>query len=92
MRSGASAGQATVAKVLDTDPMSRANAESIFQSGRKAIRNGLTASGVSPELAEQWCDAWEVEGTRRGVPRDRDYWLTGALWITERRRARKGIG
>ena len=72
--------------------MSRGHPEDVFQARRKAIRDGLTASGVSLELAEQWCDAWEVEAARRGLPRDRDYWLTGALWITERRSARKGIG
>ena len=90
MRSGASVGQAT--RRVGTHPVSRANPEDVFQARRKAIRDGLTASGVSLELAEQWCDAWEVEATRRGLPRDRDYWLTGALWITERRSARKGIG
>ncbi len=72
--------------------MSRANPEGMFQARRKAIRDGLLASGVSLELADQWCDAWEVDATRRGLPRDRDYWLAGALWITERRSARKGIG
>lgn len=91
-RSGGQRGQATHRQGPDSHPMSAANPEGTFQARRKAIRDGLVASGVSIELAEQWCDAWETEATRRGLPRDRNYWLTGALWITERRSTRKGIG
>jgi hypothetical protein len=67
----------------------RADPERIFQARREAIRNTLTGSGMSLEAAERWCDAWELEATGRGLPRDANYWHDGATWIAAERAARR---
>ena len=67
----------------------RADPERIFQARRDAIRNTLTGSGMTPEMAERWCDAWVLEAAGRGLPRDRTYWTAGAEWIASERAARR---
>jgi hypothetical protein len=67
----------------------RADPERIFQARRDAIRNTLTGSGTSLEAAERWCDAWELEATGRGLPRDASYWQLGEEWIAVERAARR---
>jgi hypothetical protein len=67
----------------------RADPERILQARRAAIRNTLTGSGMSLETAERWLDAWELEATGRELPRDADYWTTGAAWIAAERAARR---
>jgi hypothetical protein len=67
----------------------RADPERIFQARRDAIRDTLTGSGMSLETAERWCDAWEIEGAGRGLPRDSSYWTLGANWIAAERVARR---
>jgi hypothetical protein len=68
----------------------RADPERIYQANRIAIRNGLTDYGVSLELAERWCDAWEAEAASRNIERlTRDYWTFGSAWIREQRQARR---
>jgi hypothetical protein len=52
-----------------------------------AIRRRLIAEGVTPAMAVQWCDAWDLEAERRGVSRDRDYWSHGTHWIWAERAA-----
>jgi hypothetical protein len=44
---------------------------------------------MSPTDAERWLRAWEAEAATRGLPRDGDYWQTGAMWIAEARAARR---
>jgi hypothetical protein len=39
------------------------------------------------EDAELWCDAWELEAERLGLPKDREYWTVGSAWIAEQRAA-----
>jgi len=41
------------------------------------------------EAAERWCDAWELEATGRGLPRDGAHWQLGAEWIATERAARR---
>jgi hypothetical protein len=42
------------------------------------------------QLAERWCDAWELEADRQGLERlSPDYWRTGSTWIAKQRSARK---
>ena len=48
----------------------RADPARIFQARRAAIRNTLTGSGMLLETAERWLDAWVLEATGRGLPRD----------------------
>jgi len=67
----------------------RADPERIFQARRIAVRNSLTDYGMSVEDAERWCAAWEIEAASRQLPRDRDYWQTGAMWIADERAARR---
>ena len=66
-----------------------ADPERILIAWRIAVRNSLTGSGMSLEDAERWCDEWEVEAAMRDVPRDRDYWTVGSVWIAEQRAARR---
>jgi hypothetical protein len=67
----------------------RSDPQRIFQAWRIAIRNNLTRSGMSLETAERWCDAWELEAARRGLPRDSAYWEAGQEWIAAERAARR---
>ena len=63
----------------------RADPERIFQARRDAIRNTLTGLGMSLEMAERWCDAWEIEATGRGLPKDGSYSQAGSDWIAAER-------
>jgi hypothetical protein len=63
----------------------RADPERIFQARCDAIRNVLTGSEMRLEIAERWCDAWVLEATRRGSPRDGAYWRLGSEWIAGER-------
>ena len=67
----------------------RADPERIFQARRDAIRNTLTGSGMPLEIAERWCDAWELEAAGRGLAKDADYWQDGQEWIAAERAARR---
>jgi hypothetical protein len=67
----------------------RSTPERIFQVRRAAVRNTLTGSGMSLEAAERWSDAWILEATGRGVPRDAAYWQLGEEWIAAERAARR---
>jgi hypothetical protein len=65
----------------------RADPARNFAVGRIATRNTLTAAGIPLETAGRWCDAWELEATDRGLPRDGNYWTLGAAWIAAERPA-----
>ena len=70
--------------------MGKLNDERSFQAWRAAIRARLlTARGMDPEVADLWCNAWEVEATRQGLAHDGDYWDAGKLWIDAQCAARK---
>jgi hypothetical protein len=70
--------------------VSKLKEERIFRAWRAAIRNRLlTITGMERDIAERWCDAWEAEATRQGLPRDSEYWDAGELWITGQCAARK---
>jgi hypothetical protein len=68
----------------------RADPERIHQARRAAVRNGLTDYGMSVEVAEGWCDAWELEAAGRGLPKDGDYWRLGQEWVRDQRALRRG--
>lgn len=71
----------------------RADPQRIHEARRAAVRNNLVGSGMSLETAERFCDAWELEATGRGLPRDREYWEVGEAWIAAERAARRpGLG
>ncbi len=68
----------------------RADPERIHQARRAAIRNRLLANtGMDPDVAERWCDAWEAEAALRGLARNSVYWDAGRLWIDAQCAARK---
>jgi hypothetical protein len=67
----------------------RADPERIHEARRIAVCNTLTGSGMSLEAAEQWCDAWILEATGRGLPRHAAYWQLGEEWIAAERAARR---
>jgi len=67
----------------------RADPDRIQEARRIAIRNRLTGSGMDPEVANRWCDAWETEAALRDVKRDGDYWEAGRTWIDGQCAARK---
>jgi len=67
----------------------RADPQRIHEARRAAVRNNLMGSGMSHEMADRWCDAWELEATGRGLPRDGGYWQAGEGWIASERAARR---
>jgi hypothetical protein len=67
----------------------RADPERLFAASRTAIRNRLTSTGMDVATAERWCDAWEIESTGRGLPRDAAYWQAGEESIAAERAARR---
>lgn len=67
----------------------RADPARIHHARREAIRNVLISSGKDPAVAARWCDAWEAEAALQQLPRDRDYWDAGRLWIDAQCAARK---
>ena len=70
----------------------RADPQRIHEARRAAIRNNLMGSGMKIEMAERFCDAWELEATGRGLPRDGAYWRVGAEWIASERAASRPGG
>jgi hypothetical protein len=44
---------------------------------------------MQPETADRWLDAWVLEATGRGLPRDSAYWQTGWDGIAEERERRR---
>ena len=53
-----------------------------------AVKERLMDEGVPADLAQRWCDAWEVEAARQGLPQDSRYWSLGTHWIWTERTAR----
>jgi len=67
----------------------RADPERIFEAQRAGIRGRLTGTGLTPETADRWLDAWVLEATDLGLPRDGAYWQAGWNWIAAERAARR---
>ena len=63
--------------------------ERIRQVDRTKCRDALIVRGISADLAERWCDAWEREAERRAWPRTGEFWETGRLWIDAQIAARR---
>lgn len=56
-------------------------AERLLVVRRAECRDHLIRIGQSPELADQWCGAWEQEAERRGWETTAEFWDHGRLWI-----------
>ena len=67
----------------------RADPERILDAQRTGVRGRLTGTGMQPETADRWLDAWVLEATGRGLPKDGAYWQAGWTWIAEERAARR---
>ena len=52
----------------------RADPERIFEAQRAGARARLTGTGMQPETADRWLEAWVLEATGRGLPKDGAYW------------------
>ena len=68
----------------------RADPERIHEARRAALHNALTGSGMAPDVAEQWLEAWADEAASRGLQRGGAYWTTAAAWIAAERVTRRG--
>lgn len=72
-------------------PRSRKRHQDILRA-RLSAQRGLTASGISVEQAEQWCDAWEAEAERQKLrPESDHFWEAGRGWIDAQRAFRKSL-
>jgi len=67
----------------------RSDPERIDAARRAAVIYSSMDTGMDQATAERWCDAWIVEATGRGLPRDSAYWQLGSEWIAAGRAARR---
>ena len=77
----------------DRDPRvmaRRADPERIDEARRAALRNALTGSGMSPEVADRWLAGWADEAALRGLQQGGAYWTAAATWIAAERVRRRG--
>ena len=65
----------------------RGDPERIFEAQRAGVRARLTGTGMQPETADRWLDAWGLEAASRGLSKDGAYWEAGWDWIAEQRAA-----
>jgi hypothetical protein len=54
---------------------------------RAQLKDRLWGEGVPDDQAEEWIALWEAEAARRGLPRNRAYWLAAGDWIDRERGA-----
>jgi hypothetical protein len=47
----------------------------------------MVDTGMTPETADRWLDAWILEAATRDLPRDGAYWDAGYDWIAAERAA-----
>jgi len=65
----------------------------IRRASRRSIVLGLIHSGIDSELAVRWCELWEAEATRQGIPADGDYfWDAAKGWIDAHRASTTPLG
>ena len=63
--------------------------ERIFQARRAGCHDALMGGGQPPDLAEEWCQAWEREAEAEGRPRSGEFWEDGMRWINAQTAARR---
>ena len=67
----------------------RADPERIFASQRPGVRHRLTGTGIDPETADRWLDAWLIEAATRDLPKDGGSWDAAFDWVVVERAARR---
>ena len=67
----------------------RADPERILEAQRAGVGGRLIGTGMQPDTADRWLDAWVLEATGGGMPKDGEYWQAGWDWIAEERAARR---
>ena len=67
----------------------RGDPERIFEAQKAGVRARLIGNGMQPETADRWLDAWVLEATSLGLPKDGGYWQAGWDWIAEERAGRR---
>jgi len=76
---------------MQRSPRSSKRYQDALRARLSALRS-LTASGISVEQAEQWCEAWEAEAERQTLRPDSDhFWDAGRGWIDAHRAYGKGL-
>lgn len=63
--------------------------ERLFKARRTQCIEHLVRLGLSAELAEHWCAAWEREAETRSSPPAGEFWEYGRLWIESQIAARR---
>ena len=58
----------------------RGDPERILEAQRSGVRGRLMGTGMQPETADRWLDAWVLEATGRGLPNGRRV-LAGGLGL-----------
>jgi hypothetical protein len=64
----------------------RSDPARIDEAHREGVRPRLMGSGMT---ADRWLDAWVLEATGLGLPKDGRYWQAGWDWIAAERAARR---
>ena len=63
--------------------------ERLFKARRTQCVEHLVRMGLSAEVAENWCAAWEREAANRPSPLAGEFWEYGRLWIEAQIAARR---
>ena len=48
-----------------------------IDAAHEGVRRWLIATHMTPDTADRWLDAWILEATGRGLPKDGAYWQAG---------------
>ena len=68
----------------------RGDPERIFEAQRQGVRARLISTvRMQTEVADRWLDAWVLDATMRGLPRDGCFWDASSQWIAAERAARR---
>jgi hypothetical protein len=61
--------------------------EWILTQSRATVLDGLVADGLTRQVAEMWCDMWELQWAANLAPIPEGYWQAGKEWIDVQRGA-----
>jgi hypothetical protein len=55
-----------------------------LKARRAGCRDALLGRGLSHQLAERWCEAWEAHAVLHRLDRSSEFWQDGLDWIEGR--------